>query len=191
MYTQTARWLERITLRKVLGKWDVTMWAECNWLKNYDYGWNCVECVEPLDFHTANFFSKAVTPIVFCMWIKPKLRTHGKSVTMRTFSFWLQVPAWNDSSIPSNSEAEDLGVNWTVDASSFSALWVLLIHSLGSYICYISGMYTYCWPITLTARSKAWTVFARSNTGIVGSNLTQGMDVSIACIYSVFVLFCV
>jgi hypothetical protein len=26
------------------------------------------------------------------------------------------------------------------------------------------------------ARSKAWTVFARLNTGIMGSNLTRGMD---------------
>jgi hypothetical protein len=40
-------------------------------------------------------------------------------------------------------------------------------------------------PITVTARSKAWDVFTRSNTGIVGSNPTQGMDV---CVYSVFVL---
>jgi hypothetical protein len=38
-------------------------------------------------------------------------------------------------------------------------------------------------PITVTARSKAWAVFARSNTGIVDSNPTQG-------VYSVFVLFC-
>jgi hypothetical protein len=46
-------------------------------------------------------------------------------------------------------------------------------------------------PITVAARSKAWTVFARSNTEIVGSNPTQGMDVCIVCVYSVFVLFCV
>jgi hypothetical protein len=32
-------------------------------------------------------------------------------------------------------------------------------------------------PITVAARSKAWTVFALSNTGIVGSSLTRGMDV--------------
>jgi hypothetical protein len=32
-------------------------------------------------------------------------------------------------------------------------------------------------PITVAARSKAWTVLARSNTGIVGSKPTQGMDV--------------
>jgi hypothetical protein len=45
-------------------------------------------------------------------------------------------------------------------------------------------------PITVAARSKAWTVFARSNTGIVGSNPTQDMDVCM-CFYSVFVLSCV
>jgi hypothetical protein len=44
-------------------------------------------------------------------------------------------------------------------------------------------------PITMAARSKAWTVFARSNAGIVGSNPTQGwMSV---CVYSVFMLSCV
>jgi hypothetical protein len=41
---------------------------------------------------------------------------------------------------------------------------------------------------TVSARSEAWTVFAPSNTGIVGSNPTPGIDV---CVYSVFVLFCV
>jgi hypothetical protein len=32
-------------------------------------------------------------------------------------------------------------------------------------------------PSTLAARSKSWTVFARSNAGIVGSNLNQGVNV--------------
>jgi hypothetical protein len=32
-------------------------------------------------------------------------------------------------------------------------------------------------PVTVAERSKACTVFARSETGIVGSNSTQGMDV--------------
>jgi hypothetical protein len=32
-------------------------------------------------------------------------------------------------------------------------------------------------PITVATRTKAWTVFARSNIGVVGSNSTQGMDV--------------
>jgi hypothetical protein len=34
-------------------------------------------------------------------------------------------------------------------------------------------------PTMVTARSKAWPVFARSNAGIVGSNPTQGMDVCV------------
>jgi hypothetical protein len=46
-------------------------------------------------------------------------------------------------------------------------------------------------PIKVAARSKAGTVFARSNAEIVCSNPTQGMDVCIVCVYSVFVLFCV
>jgi hypothetical protein len=33
------------------------------------------------------------------------------------------------------------------------------------------------WPITVAARSSAGTVFARSNTEIVGSNPIGGMDV--------------
>jgi hypothetical protein len=45
-------------------------------------------------------------------------------------------------------------------------------------------------PVTVVARSKAWTVFARSNVGMVGSNSTQGMDICM-CVYSVFVLSCV
>jgi hypothetical protein len=38
------------------------------------------------------------------------------------------------------------------------------------------------------ARSKAWNIFARLNSGIVGSNPARGMDV---CVYSVFALSCV
>jgi hypothetical protein len=34
-------------------------------------------------------------------------------------------------------------------------------------------------PVTVAALSKAWHVFAQSNTGIVGSNPTQGMDVCV------------
>jgi hypothetical protein len=32
-------------------------------------------------------------------------------------------------------------------------------------------------PVTVAERSKACTVFARSEAGIVGSNPTQGMDI--------------
>jgi hypothetical protein len=37
--------------------------------------------------------------------------------------------------------------------------------------------YYYQQPITMATRSKAWTVFNRSNTGIVDSNPTRGIDV--------------
>jgi hypothetical protein len=39
-------------------------------------------------------------------------------------------------------------------------------------------------PITVAALSEALNVFARSNTGIVGSNPTSGMDIPVR-------LFCV
>jgi hypothetical protein len=39
-------------------------------------------------------------------------------------------------------------------------------------------------PITGAVRSKEWTVFTRSNAGIVGSNPTLGMDICVR-------LFCV
>jgi hypothetical protein len=45
-------------------------------------------------------------------------------------------------------------------------------------------------PITVGARSKALTVFARSNTGIVSSNPTGGMDVCVRLFY-VCVVLCV
>jgi hypothetical protein len=32
------------------------------------------------------------------------------------------------------------------------------------------------WPVTVAARSMSWTVFTRSDAGIVGSNPNQGMD---------------
>jgi hypothetical protein len=61
-------------------------------------------------------------------------------------------------------------------------------------------------PIAVAARSKARTVFSRSNAGIVGSNPTQGMDVCVpytlliliyiivvvvVCIHSVYCVLCV
>jgi hypothetical protein len=47
--------------------------------------------------------------------------------------------------------------------------------------------YTYTSPFTVAARSKAWTVFVRSNTGIVGSNHTWGIDdcVRLFCVCAV------
>jgi hypothetical protein len=44
-------------------------------------------------------------------------------------------------------------------------------------------------PITMAARSKARNVFARSNTGVVGSNPIQGMDVCVRLFCICVVLF--
>jgi hypothetical protein len=38
-------------------------------------------------------------------------------------------------------------------------------------------------PITMAVRSEAWNVFARSNTGILNSNPTQGTDVCLCLFY--------
>ena len=53
--------------------------------------------------------------------------------------YWFQVRALTDLTFPSTSSAEDLSKNLPVSAVPSSALWVLLIHALGSYVCYISG----------------------------------------------------
>jgi hypothetical protein len=45
-------------------------------------------------------------------------------------------------------------------------------------------------PIRVAARSKAWTVFARLNAGIVVSNSTQGMNVCLR-LFCVCVVLCV
>jgi hypothetical protein len=42
----------------------------------------------------------------------------------------------------------------------------------------------------MAARSEAWTVFARSSTGIVGSNHIEGMDVCVG-LFGVSVVLCV
>jgi hypothetical protein len=43
------------------------------------------------------------------------------------------------------------------------------------------------WP---APRPKTWTVFTRSNTGIVGSNPTQCMDVWCVCVYAFILCLC-
>jgi hypothetical protein len=47
----------------------------------------------------------------------------------------------------------------------------------------------FCTPMTVGARSKVWTVFARSNARIVGSILPQVVDVSV-CLFCVCVVLC-
>jgi hypothetical protein len=65
-----------------------------------------------------------------------------------------------------------------------NTLWAYLIFSfVHRTIWWYFYIYMYV-PITVAALSKAWTVFVHSNTGIVGSNTTWGMDICVR-------LFCV
>jgi hypothetical protein len=50
------------------------------------------------------------------------------------------------------------------------------------------GVYFLMMAITLGARSETRTVFARSNIGVMGSNLSRGMDVCVCVI--LFLLSC-
>jgi hypothetical protein len=62
-----------------------------------------------------------------------------------------------------------------------------------SFVGYIFGFYSeqvLFWTITVAARSKAWTIIACSNTGIVISNSTRGMDVWVR-LFCVCVILCV
>jgi hypothetical protein len=87
-----------------------------------------------------------------------------------------------------------------VESRETSVLWwlVCVSGSLGkseiySYFLCFEGLFYHAvssWPITVAARSKAWTVFARSNTGVVSSNPTQGMDVCVR-LFCVCVVLCV
>jgi hypothetical protein len=43
--------------------------------------------------------------------------------------------------------------------------------------------------IAVAVQSEAWNIFAHSNTGTVGSNPTQGMDVSLR-LFCVYVVLC-
>jgi hypothetical protein len=54
---------------------------------------------------------------------------------------------------------------------------------------YLSSPSVTYMPITVAARSKAWTVFARLNTWVVDSNPTRGMDVCVG-LFCIHVVLC-
>jgi hypothetical protein len=58
------------------------------------------------------------------------------------------------------------------------------------WVRYILQRCQYLKPVTVAARYKGRTVFARSNTGTVGSNLTRGMDDYVR-LFCVCVVLCV
>jgi hypothetical protein len=60
----------------------------------------------------------------------------------------------------------------------FAAIIISLLKNI-NYFTLVSVQ----WPITAVVRSKAWTIFAHSNNGIVGSIPTWGMDVCVRLFY--------
>jgi hypothetical protein len=65
----------------------------------------------------------------------------------------------------------------------------LLNFSLNLY--FVGQLFMYDWmalgPITVAARSKEWTVFARLNAGILGTSPTQSIYVCV-CLFCVYVV---
>jgi hypothetical protein len=96
----------------------------------------------------------------------------------------------NYKEIHSNIKILIVGLH-TLQTHQFSGFFFMLEwfrdHCSDSYILHPVKQPT---PITEVTRSKAWTVFARSNTGIVGSNPTRGMDVCVR-LFCVCVVLCV
>jgi hypothetical protein len=62
--------------------------------------------------------------------------------------------------------------------------------NIGKRLWISSWQYPVLLPITVAARSQAWTIFARSNAVIVGSNPIRGLDVYV-CLFCVCVVPCV
>jgi hypothetical protein len=56
--------------------------------------------------------------------------------------------------------------------------------------CWFVCVWSQMEPITVATRSETWIVFARSNTGVVGSNPIQGIDIYVR-LFCVCVVLCV
>jgi hypothetical protein len=77
--------------------------------------------------------------------------------------------------------------NWKTRPSVFRAAFELYL--MTSYREQILLRVKWHEPITVAARSKVLTVFARLNTRVVGSNPTRGMDVCVR-LFCVYVVLC-
>jgi hypothetical protein len=65
----------------------------------------------------------------------------------------------------------------------------MINYTLYNSITCVSLCVSVYWPIIVVARSKAWTVFTRSNAGILGSSLTQGMGFCVLLFCDCVVLY--
>jgi hypothetical protein len=112
------------------------------------------------------------------------LHNAAKNKTRRLYSLSLAEPApsprercrTNPDLITQHTGTSKCAVPYRITMSTLTTLF--------PYIIFLRK------PSTVATRSKAWTVFARSNTGIVGTNPTRVMDVCV-CLFCVCVVLCV
>jgi hypothetical protein len=117
----------------------------------------------------------------------PSYLSYAITVITRALKSWLHVTS-------SVEEIVYIRRNGAADSAFLCSLFIeMLLSVLGDRgSCLFISWYIYRRHLgfmltTVAARWKAWTVFSRSNTGIVASNPTGGMDV---CVYSVCVALC-
>jgi hypothetical protein len=84
---------------------------------------------------------------------------------------------------------------WTIVQSALIrnylySLWLKVLQFVVIFNTFISTIDVHT-PIRVASPSKAWTVFARSNTAILGSIPTQDMDVCVCFFFCVCVVLCV
>jgi hypothetical protein len=148
------------------------------------------------------------TELRWAAWNSHKGRLGKKRVDVtKTILLEFEVDGWYSRSEPrgvgsfiiSDVELSSSAVRGLIYVSVYfrfyGPLKVLIPHDMyfvmNAHFVFLGALFNYAcivgMPNTVAARSKAWSVFARSNAGIVGLNSTQGMN---ACIYSVFVLYC-
>jgi hypothetical protein len=119
-----------------------------------------------------------------------KIRHSAHRITKIVGSKWMNQLMFKiiSSSVPDREPT--FMYEYSHTKSTYKKLWRRIwgSHSGGYEEFYLLGynaVYSPLKPITVAMRSRVWNVFARSNTGIVGSNPIQGMDV---CVYSAFLL---
>jgi hypothetical protein len=112
------------------------------------------------------------------------------------FHFKTLFPTFHGSLIKLKQKKWRIHKNWSIllehsvfevaSSKKSSVENYVLIIKLTNYIFNTLSVYE---PVTVAEWSKAWTVLARLDAGIIGSNPTRGMDVYVY-VYSVFVLSC-
>jgi hypothetical protein len=125
--------------------------------------------------------------LIFLPVIALICHSHMWRPSYRSFvSFFVQSSKWFHESLSAGTN-EHSRTQPTTDISVFPIIYYLQSSKLKFYGDFFPNSHSRGEPVTVAAQSKARTVFARSNAGIVGSNPTQDMGVCV-CVYSMFVL---